>query len=582
MKDTKTAQKSSLAGLSIFGLGYVGAVSTACFSEVGHRVIGVDPDQGKVDVINAGKAPIVEKQLPELLAQGVGNGLVSATGDVREAVLGSDISFVCVGTPSAADGSCDLKYLEQVSAQIGNALREKADYHVIVFRSTVPPGTTRDVMLPIIEKESGKRCGADFGLCFHPEFLRESTAVADFFDPPKTVVGGIDERSSEALAALYDGLDDHVIHTTVEAAEMVKYVDNTWHALKVSFANEVGKICRATNVDSHEVMDIFVQDTKLNISAYYMKPGFAFGGSCLPKDVRGINRMAQKLGVETPIIGSIIASNQAQIEHAVRLVKKTGGKRIGFLGLTFKADTDDLRESPVLPVIAELLADGRDIRIFDPNLNLDASVRHHLQHSKHAEDDVGRLMRRLPELVRSSASEVCAESDTIVIAHADERFREATVARRADQKVVDLVRVYGPDGAWEQMRSNGMNDYVQKPVDPEKMFSVLSEWTGDRKVSDLRILIAEDDSVTRKVASLMLKRAGLTVDTVADGAEAVHAVRHGNYDAVLMDVTMPKMNGMEATSAIRRLPEDKRSIPVIAMTAHAKPETSSTYNGICW
>ncbi len=249
------------ARLSIFGLGYVGAVSAACFTHSGHIVTGVDPDPSKVKKIGSGQSPIVEPGLAAMLKAGVKDYRLYAIDDAALAISVSDVSLVCVGTPSAEDGSCDFTYLREVSKQIGQGLKEKDDYHLVVFRSTVPPGTTRKIMLPIIEKASGKTCGEDFGLCFHPEFLRESTAIADFYDPPKTVVGAFDKKSGECLAAIYEGIDDRVIHTTIEAAEMVKYVDNTWHALKVSFANEIGKICRASEIDSHQVMDIFVQDT---------------------------------------------------------------------------------------------------------------------------------------------------------------------------------------------------------------------------------------------------------------------------------------------------------------------------------
>jgi GDP-mannose 6-dehydrogenase len=573
--DAKTA-------LSIFGLGYVGAVSTACFASCGYTVIGVDPDESKVAVINAGQSPIVEPHLPELLSEGVKAGRIAATADVTAAVLGSDISLVCVGTPSAPDGSCDLTFLEQVSSQIGTALKEKDGFHVIAFRSTVPPGSTRDLLLPIIERTSGKWCGEHFGVCFHPEFLRESTAVVDFHEPPKTVVGATDERSGDILAALYDGIDENVIRTTIEAAEMVKYVDNTWHALKVSFANEIGKVCKASGVDSHSVMDIFVQDTKLNISSYYMKPGFAWGGSCLPKDVRGINHLAHKLGVETPVLGSIIASNHAQIDHAINLIEQTGGRRIAFLGVTFKADTDDLRESPVLPVIAALLAKGHEVRVYDPNLDLEASIRHHLLHSRHAKDDVGKLMGRLPELARASAEEACEGSDTIVVSHHDPVFRTAAANRLDHQHVVDLIRVFDGDGLHEKILASGMNGYMQKPVKRDLMITVLDHWAGKRHDVKPRILLAEDNPVISRVVKAMLEKAGYDLDTVATGTEAVEAVRALPYDVVLMDVSMPGMNGLEATAAIRSLPGAKADIPIVAMTAHAVPEQSDTYNGICW
>ena len=400
----KEQSSTSAARISVFGLSYVGAVSVACYSECGHVVIGVDPDHGKVKVINEGRSPIVEPGLDDLLRDGVAAGRIAALTSAQEAVHNSDVSFVCVGTPSAADGGCDLGYLRKVSEQIGEALKTKDAYHVVAFRSTVPPGTARRVMRPIIEQVSGKVAGEDFGLAFHPEFLRESTAVEDFHNPPKTVVGGIDQRSIDPVADIYRRLGHDVIETTLEAAEMVKYVDNTWHATKVSFANEIGKICQAAHVDSHEVMDIFCRDRVLNISSYYMKPGFAFGGSCLPKDVRGITHLAKRLNVDTPLLNQIMTSNRAQIDFAKDLIMDAGATTVGFLGITFKADTDDLRGF-ILPVIEALLA-GTDVRIYDPNVNPESSLRHHL-HIRDTRNKARIPTRRLPELMCESVGESC-------------------------------------------------------------------------------------------------------------------------------------------------------------------------------
>jgi GDP-mannose 6-dehydrogenase len=440
LNDTNV-NRSNLS-LSIFGLGYVGAVSSACFASIGVEVIGVDPDEKKVNLIKEGKSPIVEKGLPELLKKGVNSGKLLVTTNPKNAVLNSNISFVCVGTPSAENGSCDLKYLKIVSKQIGEVLAKKNDYHVVVFRSTVPPGSTSKVMKNIIEEASGKKAGKDFGLAFHPEFLRESTAIEDFHAPPKTVIGGIDEKSSYYVGQLYQDIDDKIIYTTIEAAEMVKYVDNTWHALKVSFANEIGKICKANEIDSHKVMDIFVQDTKLNLSPYYLKPGFAWGGSCLPKDVRGINHLAQEAGVEVPILDSIINSNESQIDYAVRLIEETGNKKIGFLGITFKADTDDMRESPVIHVIEKLMAKGYEISVFDSNIDLETSVRHHLMHSKHEGKKENDLMSELPNMLKKNVGEVMKDSETIVITHATELFRQAALSKETHHKIVELVRLF--------------------------------------------------------------------------------------------------------------------------------------------
>lgn len=355
--------------ISVLGLGYVGAVSTACFSDRGHRVIGVDPDEKKVSTLNAGQSPIVEEGLGDLLFKGVSSGHLTAITDTVEAVKQTDITFVSVGTPTNADGVCQLDYLKTASEQIGEAIRSKDGYHLIVYRSTVPPKTTRDVMIPILEQSSGKQSGKDFGVCFNPEFLRESTAIKDFYAPPKTVIGAIDTRSSQAAAKLYEGIEGELILTSIEAAEFVKYIDNTWHALKVSFGNEVGRLCQSMDVDGQDVMDIFVKDTKLNLSPYYLKPGFAFGGSCLPKDTRGIGHLAEQQGIKIPLIDNIIESNDQHIIHALKLIGKTNGKRVGIVGLTFKSDTDDLRESPSVELMKQLDEVGHEVSYYDPNVN---------------------------------------------------------------------------------------------------------------------------------------------------------------------------------------------------------------------
>lgn len=570
---------SRKARLSIFGLGYVGAVSAACFAHEGHKVIGVDPDARKVESVGNGRAPIVEPNLNEYLAGGVADGFLSTTTDPISAIHDTDVSFVCVGTPSAEDGSCDTTYLRMVSQQIGEALATKDGYHVIVYRSTVPPSTTRKELMPIIEAASGKTCGKDFGIGFHPEFLRESTAIADFYEPPKTVIGGIDERSTDTIADMYDGIDDEVIRTTIEAAEMVKYVDNTWHALKVSFANEIGKVCQATDVDSHEVMDIFVRDTKLNISSYYMRPGFAFGGSCLPKDVRGMNKLAQRYGLETPVIGSIIRSNQAQIAHAVDLVRQTESDTIGFLGITFKEDTDDLRESPILPVIAALMQEGKRVLIHDNNLDLEASVRHHLMHAKADDSGTALVMSRLSEMLCGSPEDVRREADTIVVSHRNPMYQQVATERRHGQHVVDLVRLFDRSGAWDQMRDCGMDDYLQKPIQRERLNAIIDAWLPARAEGPRRVLVVDDDPAMSMVAMSMLGKHGCTVTHANNGAEALAVVETSKIDLILMDVSMPVMDGFDATRLIRA---QGNTTPVIAMTAYAMPEDSATYTGICW
>ncbi|HEX5126481.1 MAG TPA: UDP-glucose/GDP-mannose dehydrogenase family protein, partial [Rhodocyclaceae bacterium] len=350
--------------ISIFGMGYVGVVAAGCLADDGHTVIGVDPNQTKVDLINSGVSPIVEKDIGDMVAKHVATGQLRASVDVREAVFASEISLMCVGTPSQLNGSLDLHYVRNVCEQIGAAIRDKAEFHVVVARSTMLPGTMRDVVIPILEESSGKTAGKDFGVCNNPEFLREGTAVYDYRNPPKTVIGETDARSGDLLAALYAGLDAPLVRTEVETAEMVKYADNVWHATKVAFANEIGNICKGVGIDSHKVMEIFCKDTKLSLSPYYMTPGFAFGGSCLPKDVRALTYKARSLDIEAPLLNALLPSNELQIERGLKMVTDKGSKKVGILGFSFKAGTDDLRESPLVEVIERLLGKGYELRLY--------------------------------------------------------------------------------------------------------------------------------------------------------------------------------------------------------------------------
>lgn len=430
----------TLPALSVVGLGYVGAVSVACFAQLGHRVVGVDLDPAKVDRINAGKGPIVETDLDKTMAEGVESGNISAGRNLVDAVVETDITFVCVGTPSRTDGSVNLDALRAVSRDIGSALAIKAGYHLVVVRSTIPPGTTRRVVLPEIERMSGKRCGVDFGLCFHPEFLREGTAIADFYAPPKTVIGEIDASSGERLAAIYARIEAPLIRTSIEAAEMVKYVDNAWHAVKVAYANEIGKVCQSLAIDSHDVMDIFVQDKKLNLSGYYMKPGFAFGGSCLPKDVRAITGMAHTRGVEVPLIDSILRSNDSQIDHAFRQVSEAPGRSVGLLGITFKDGTDDLRESPQIDLIGRLIDAGYTVRAYDRNVNT-AGVRLAGDYMKTASPATRTALHALPDMLTDTAEDLVAGSDILIVSHNTSEFATALEGRAASSKVIDLVRL---------------------------------------------------------------------------------------------------------------------------------------------
>lgn len=427
--------------ISVVGLGYVGAVSMACLSHLGFRMVGVDIAADKVEAINEGRSPIVEDRLGELLDEGVQGGLVAATDNLVAAVLQTDVTMISVGTPTADDGSCDLSFVRKASRAIGQAISMKSSYHVVVLRCSVPPGTTLDVVAPEIEKASGKRLGPDFGVCFNPEFLREGVAVADFFAPPKTVVGASDDRAAETVSAIYEAVDKKVIFTSIAAAEMVKYVDNVWHAAKVAFGNEVGRICKALDIDSHDVMDIFVQDTKLNLSPYYLKPGFAFGGSCLPKEVRAVGHLAGDLGVEVPLIDSLMPSNRSHVAQAVRMLKPYAGKRIGFLGLTFKPGTDDLRESPTLDLMSHLLADGETLLAYDGNLDFGPMLQGQIDYVRHAVPRQAKLMDELEALTLPDADALVANSDVVVVSHATDEFRSALAKRASNVDVIDLARL---------------------------------------------------------------------------------------------------------------------------------------------
>ena len=423
--------------ISVFGLGYVGTVSAGCLGRDGHSVIGVDPNVNKVDMINHGKAPIIEREIDAIIRDGADEQRVKATTDVRYAVHHSDISLVCVGTPSQLNGSLDLRYVRRVCEEIGLALKEKSDYHVVVIRSTMLPGTMRDIVIPVLEESSRKEAGAAFGVCIHPEFLREGTAVHDYYHPPKTVIGELDVRSGDAAADLCSALDAPMIRTSIEIAEMVKYADNAWHALKVTFANEIGNIGKALGIDSFKVMDIFCQDTKLNLSPYYLRPGFAFGGSCLPKDVRALTYKARSLDLDLPLLNSILPSNERQIDRAVKKIISKGKRRIGFLGFSFKAGTDDLRESPLVETIERLLGKGYDIRIYDRYVKLATLVGANREYILNHIPHVSRLMVE-------DVNDILLHAEVIVIGTNDPDFVPIVADIRAEQIIVDFVRLVDP------------------------------------------------------------------------------------------------------------------------------------------
>jgi GDP-mannose 6-dehydrogenase len=420
--------------ISVFGLGYVGTVCMGCFVSQKHRVIGVDVSQGKVDEMNAGIAPIVEPKLPELIAEGHKAGLLRATTSAAEAIEASSISLVCVGTPSQANGNLDLKYMKRVCEEIGDALRDKKSSHLVVLRSTMLPGTTEDVLVPILEKHSGKKVGQGLEVCYNPEFLREGSSVYDFYNPPKIVVGESSQGVGDQLMELYAGIDAPVIRTKVRVAEMVKYCDNVFHALKVSFANEIGNICKRMGLDGHEVMAVFCEDRKLNLSPAYLKPGFAFGGSCLPKDLRALTYQAKRLDLDSPVLNSILASNVIQVRTGIRMITELGKKRIGFLGMAFKPDTDDMRESPLVEVIETLLGKGYHVRIYDRNIStsrlIGANRRFIEEHIPH-----------LSSLLVEDTDALIANAEVIVVGYQSPEFVAALKRLRPEQTVVDLARL---------------------------------------------------------------------------------------------------------------------------------------------
>jgi GDP-mannose 6-dehydrogenase len=421
--------------ISIFGIGYVGCVSAACFAHAGHDVIGVDVNPTKVDIINSGKSPIVEPQMNELIHDVVKSGKLRATTDSLEAVKATDISLVCVGTPSKPNGSLDLGHVARVCEEIGAALATKNTHHTVVIRSTMLPGSIESVAQPALEKTSHKKAGQDFGVCVNPEFLREGTSVKDFYAPPFTLIGADDETTANTVNKLYANIDAPVFNTTIKTAEMVKYVCNCFHALKVSFANEIGNICKALELDSHEVMKVFCADTKLNLSPYYLKPGFAFGGSCLPKDLRAVSYKAKELDVEVPLLSAITATNKLQVEKALDMVLRTGNKQVGVLGFSFKAGTDDLRESPMVTLIETLLGKGLELVIYDRDVSL---ARLFGSNKAYIEEEIPHIAK----LMRGSIDEVLNAANTIVIGNRSEEFRQIESRLRPGQTVIDLVRLF--------------------------------------------------------------------------------------------------------------------------------------------
>ena len=419
--------------ISVFGLGYVGSVSAACLAGRGHEVIGVDVNPAKVDLVNDGRATVVEERIGELTAGVVQSGALRATGDVREAVMGSEVSLVCVGTPSEPNGSLSTTYLERVAQQIGAAIAERGGWHTVVFRSTMLPGTCLNLLVPILEKSIGGTAGVDFGVAVNPEFLREGTSVRDFFDPPKTVIGELDPTSGAVVAELYDGLPGEVFRVPIPTAEAIKYADNAFHGLKIGFANELGAVLQALGVDSHQVMDVFLADRKLNISPAYLRPGFAFGGSCLPKDLRGLVHAAQRADVSVPILAHVLSSNSEHLQRAVELVERTGKRRVGLFGLSFKPGTDDLRESPLVELAERLHGKGYDLRIYDANVNISRLLGANREF-------IETRLPHLAQLLTDSIDEVLEHAEVCVVGTRDPDVLSA-LPHGDDRLLIDLIHL---------------------------------------------------------------------------------------------------------------------------------------------
>ncbi|MBU6234624.1 MAG: nucleotide sugar dehydrogenase [Alphaproteobacteria bacterium] len=423
--------------ISVFGIGYVGAVASACLVESGHEVIACDTSEVKVKCIQEGRSPIVENGLPELIAKGVKSGKLTATTDHKKAIQETDMSLICVGTPSRADGSLNLDYVVTISEQIGAVIKDKKTRHIVVNRSTVVPGTLLNVIGPAVERTSGKKHGVDFGLGNNPEFLRESTAVEDYFQPTQIVVGATDEATAKAIMSIYDGIEATRVTCEVTVAEGVKYVSNAWRANKVTFGNEMGNILKEHGVDSHKVMNIFFND-KINLGKQFLLPGFAFGGSCLPKDVRAIRASANDKGLKTPLFDSLLTANELQVNRAFSLIKQTGRKKVGLMGISFKAGTDDLRESPLLTLANMLIDNGFELSIYDPCVY--EATQFEGANKKYITQDIpqiGKALVKTPE-------ELLAKADVFVIGNGTKEFAKILEQADASAPIVDLVRLNSP------------------------------------------------------------------------------------------------------------------------------------------
>jgi GDP-mannose 6-dehydrogenase len=437
---TLERQSEDALRLSVFGLGYVGCVSAACFASRGHTVLGVDANPEKEAFIRDGRSPIIEERIGEIIADAVAGGALQVGSDATTAIHTTDLSIVCVGTPSGSGGGLSTGYLERVTEQIGQALATKSGWHVVVYRSTMVPGTCEKLLIPLLEQTSGKRVGIDFGVCLNPEYLREGSSVRDFYNPPKTVVGESDAHSGELVMGLYADLPGPQFRVPIAVAEMTKYVDNSFHAVKVAFANEIGAVCGAVGLDAHAVMDIFLADTKLNVSPAYLRPGLSFGGSCLPKDVRALTHTARGLDLDVPLLSNVMNSNETHLRRALDLVTAHGRRRIGLFGLSFKPGTDDLRESPLVELAERLIGKGYDVRIYDPNVALSRLVGANRTY-------LAERLNHISELLTDDVAAVLDHAEVHVVGSRDPSVVDAIGSLDHDRVVVDLVRL--PDAeAW--------------------------------------------------------------------------------------------------------------------------------------
>jgi GDP-mannose 6-dehydrogenase len=423
-----------MAKVSIFGIGYVGAVSAACLAADGNTIVAVDNLQAKVDCINEGRSTIIEAGLEELIAKCVAAGTLRATTDILDAIAETEVSLICVGTPSASDGSIGTSYIEAVCEEIGMALQAKSSFHSVIIRSTLVPGTMERLCIPILEAASGLKAGIDFGVGYYPEFLREGTAIKDYYDPGLIVFGALDKETELALRMLNNDMPVPCHVVSLSTAEAVKYANNAWRAVKITFANEIGNIAKACGIDGQNVMELICKDTRVNISPAFMRPGFAFGGSCLPKDLRALTHLAKTKSVSTPLMTAVLRANADQIDRAETMVEQLGTGNIGLVGVSFKPGTDDLRESPLAELAKRLLSKGYGLKIYDPNVR---AARRKQTEGYHSDDFIPDLSERLV----GNIDELIDGADMILVGNKYDETIESLDDPAMLKPVIDLTRI---------------------------------------------------------------------------------------------------------------------------------------------